>query len=1687
MPVFGDDAGEPCHSVTWCQQGWRFNLDHVVDPHGNVISYYYGKETNHYARGGQTTVEGTPYDRGGYLRHADYGQRENQVYATPAPARVAFSYAERCLPSGTVTCAESDLNESTKANWPDLPYDLMCAAATRCTASQVSPTFFTRKRLVKINTEVRQGTGWSPVESWALAHVFYRNDDGSDTLWLKKITHTGHRGGVDLPLPATEFDSIQLANRVDTATYGALTRRRMYTIKNESGGQTAITYESTNCAAGALPAAGTSTKRCFPAIYRPGAAPVLDWFHKYVVAQVLTDDLVGGNDRMMTRYEYGGDAAWRKFEPDGFAKDDDLTWADWRGYGQVTVRAGDYANQWTRTDHRFLRGLSEGVRPDGSKPAVTVTDSAGTTYTDANELAGHEYETTAYNGADVISRSIAQPWLKITRTQTEDWGSLKASMVRTAVTREFTRLFPDTPAGQPRWRESRSSGTFDEVWGRSTSMDDEGDTGVPGDEKCVTTDYVDNPGKYLYAFPSHTRTVAVRCGAQVDMAKQLIADEVVGYDLKEPGAAPVAGVVTRKDVLDRWNGTGVEHVTTDRTTAIDGYGRPTTVVDPLGKATVTEYTETNGLNTQIKTTNPLTHATTTTYDPAYGQQTASVDPNGARTEMAYDALGRLPKVWLPNRDRTAGASPNLTYGYNVRKDKATVITTSTLSNDGTYRSSYELYDGLLRLRQAQTPADGGWLLTDMLTTGTGQTKRSNEAYLVASGTVGDVPLTVAAGATQAHTTYRYDGADRVVDETYGVAGVTRWNTSTAYYGDRTSVDPPAGDVPTTTVVDARGNITELWQYKGAGPSGPADVTKYGYTATGQQAWMEDALGNRWTNEYDQRGLKTWSVDPDSGKSTYTYDVGGRRTSVTDARQVKVSMKYDALGRVVETWQGEIGTGTKLTASTYDTIKKGLPYYTARITPNGTNYVINAAYDQLGRATSVKYQFSPSAVGATLGQTYTFGTAYNLDGTVQSTTVPAAGGLPQETLVTGYDALVRPTSLRSATSSYVTVPNDTGNKGYDAYNRLTKIELHTGGADKKAWQLWDYEAGTGRLVRSRLTRESPGLNEMDAAYRYDATGNLLSVADTPGAGTRDIQCFTYDNLRRLTEAWATASQATDPCGETPAVGGPAPYHEKWTFDAVGNRRTETVFGTGGAADVERTYTYPAQGADSANQPHIPTAVTQSGAGADRTFEYGADATGNTTCRPNAANGNDCTGTPANHQSLTWDAEGRLASSKPAGGQTTNYLYDAGGNRQVRKEPAATTLYLPGMELKLDTASGQVTGTRHYTFAGKSVAVRTGSASVAFQASDHQGTPTASVNATNGAIVWRRTTPYGSDRGTPPPAWPDQKGFIGGTEDATGLTHLRAREYDPIMGRFIADDPVLIPGDPQSINGFGYANSNPATMKDPSGACILDEENGGCWRPPKTPQGNPCAQKSASQCGPDAIVQPESPVLYTTTFGKHNTVLIVFKDGHAFINGYLLPDGFPGKPEELAAALDGTDLVRAGSAAELLATTAEAVAAICNAVCFNDAGIEWKKKVWADADVYKSLVPKVPHKENWWDRNGSTVLTVVAIAAVVACTGFSGGTATVVCVSLALSSSIGSGADAIYQYSILEHPDSGDRICLGARLLWSAFGARLAPKASMPRGVITSNSGSMEAANKAGENMLIRNGDILGHASCHGGGH
>ncbi|MBB2743669.1 UNVERIFIED_ORG: RHS repeat-associated protein [Microbispora rosea subsp. rosea] len=1433
VPVFGDDEGEPCHksafSDSWCRRAWRWNLDYVVDPHGTVSTFWYGKETNYYRRDVTTLTDGVPngtptsYDRGGYLKRIDYGQRSDAIFTSSAPARVSFDVRERCIPTSSFDCAESKFTKDNAKYWPDVPYDQNCDSGDKC-IDKYSPTFWTRKRLAAVTTQMLSGGTYRDVDTWTLDQQMRAPGDGTAaTLWLAGITHTGKVGGT-ASLPSVRFAGVQKPNRVD-ALEGRppLTKWRISAIDNETGGSLSVAYSDEDCTAGDKPDIGTNTRRCYPQYWSPEGAtsPKLDWFHKYVVTQVREIDRTGGAPDEVTSYEYLGGGAWHHDDDDGLTKEKYKTWSQWRGYGRVRVTHGEAPEQRSRSEYLYFRGMDGDELPGGGTRNVKVTDSTGAAVDDADALQGRVREEIHFDGPEgaALTGTVTGYWVKRTAKRVRSWGTTTASMVREDTERARTAL------ASGGWRRTLTDTDYN-ADGLPTQVDDLGDESTASDDQCIRTEYARDESRWMISYVSRVETVTKACDLTPKRPDDVASDVRKYYDGKAFGAAPSKGDVTRTEKLGSWNG-GPQYVTVG-TTAFDAYGRPLVVTDASGGKTTTAYTPATGLVTGTTVTNALGHVDKTEVEPAWGLPTATIDVNGKRTDLAYDPLGRLAGVWLPGRAKaTYDSTPNMKFGYGIRTDGPTTVTTSTLRNDGaTYTTGYALYDGLLRHRQTQQPAPGGGrVVNDTLYDTRGLVYKTNQDYYV-EGTPGATLWTPASDDdVPGQSVTLYNGMEWPTAQIFRKRGSEQWRTTATYGGDRISVDPPAGGTPTTSITNARGELVEFREYGSDGPAGDYDATTYTYTPTGQPESIKDTDGNAWTYHYDLRGRIVQLDDPDKGTAKLTYDdTTDRLLTTTDARGRSVFLTYDGLGRKTAEYEGTSASGTKLAEWKYDTlldgtVVKGQPTASIRYVRNATTGAMDAyttavtgfddAYRTLGAQTVI-----PASEGALAG-TYKISTDYNLDGTVHRTVLPAAGGLLAETMLYGYDELGHPTTTRGLTN-YVTSTT------YSKLGQVLDMTMSTG--LKRVKETNFYEEGTGRLTRSLFERETSPISIADTNYSYDPSGNITRIADTPSGQTPDVQCFRQDHLQRLTEAWT----ATDGCASGPSaavIGGAAPYWQSFGYDKVGNRTKEVDHQASG--DVTKTYAYAGAGKP---QPHTLTSVAYQGGDRDGQIDgYTYDAAGNTTERGSG-------------RALEWDVEGHLAKSTDPSGVST-FVYDAGGERLIRRDPTSTTLYVAGMEIRLDKTTGAKTATRYYSHGGQVVAARTTGKALTWLAADHHGTTDVSVTDDDAQTpVRRRFTPFGQQRGTPPSFWPGQRGFVGGViDEATSLTHLGAREYDAETGRFISVDPVFDASDPQSWNGYAYADNNPVNGSDPTG--LMLDGGGQCGVIPS----NPCNPPSGGHGG------------------------------------------------------------------------------------------------------------------------------------------------------------------------------------------------------------------------------------------------
>ncbi|MFB9904405.1 RHS repeat-associated core domain-containing protein [Allokutzneria oryzae] len=1361
VPVFGDDASEPCHGASFgasmCTQAWRWNLDKVIDRHGNVINYNYSPETNSY--GANNKDAAVQYVRGGTLKTVEYGMRDGQPQPT---GRVEFTTADRCVPG-------SDCKPEKKDNWPDVPWDTKCEGST-C-KDKHSPSFWSTKRLDSITTKVWNGSSFSDVDKWVLEQQYPAPGDGEKAaLWLKGITHTG-LAGTPVTLPQVTFEGTKMPNRVNKSDgVGPLLRYRITGVVSESGGVTTVRYARPDCVDGvSMPVnPETNTLRCFPAKWaKKDFSERTDYFHKYVVEEVVQSDRISANTEQVSGYTYLDGAAWA-YDDSEFTKEEHRTWNEFRGFRRVHVRQGkpgDPSGPVTLTEKRFYRGMNGDKQPGGTRTAK-VPDSEGVERVDDKWLRGLEYETQIRDGDAVVEKTLSTP---VAQGPTATRGTLKAYIVGLGTETTYTTL-----AGGGRLT-TRTVTTYDDR-GQPITTDDLGDIATATDDKCTRTTYARNTERWLLTSVARVETVAVACGTAPVFPRDAITDTRNAFDGKAFGETPVTGDVTKSEVLKDRPASGPVYAP-GSTTGYDAYGRVTSSADALGRTTTTRYTPGTGLAKDVVVTNPLGHATTTTVEPFFGQPTVVVDPNGRKTETAYDALGRKTEVWLPNRAKKDGVRGSAWFSYNYRKDAPTVVTTTSIGPNGNFTSGNEIYDGLLRLRQAQMPAPGGGrLIVDTRYDSQGRIYKSTMPYFNDSA-VDDKLLLASDTDIAMHTVLEFDGAGRRTAAITKVGATEKSRTTTKYEGDRKHVTPPQGGTATTTVVDARGQAVELRQYHGAAQTSPYDTTKYTWTAAGRLATVVEPAGSTRRYTYDLRGRKVTEENPDRGTTKASYDDAGQTVSTTDARGTTLTFDYDALGRKTKLSSG----ATTLAEWTYDTVAygKGLP-------AGDTRYVDGNAY----KTQIVGYNASNKPLGTTvtipaseqtLAGSYTTHARYNPDGSLAGTTFPAIGDLPSESVMHTYDDLGKATTTSAGADGTTTeLVTDTQ---YTRYGELARTQL--GETGKRVWLSRYYDTNTRRLARTIVDAEVPNPKQNDTNYTYDPSGNIKSIVDGP-----DAQCFRMDHLQRLTDAW-TPGNGCEADPSTAALSGPAPYWHSYTYDKAGNRLTETQHAAGG--DTVRTAAFPAPG----GSHQVKSVETKTPSGT-KTDTFGYDASGNTVTR--------------NGQRLDWDAEGRT-TRVTEGDKVTEFVHDAGGDRLIRRDPVGITLYLDGQELQLVKATGKLQATRYYQHGGTAVAMRDASG-LTWLAGDHQGTAQIAVKSGDLSVIRRKQLPFGGPRDTA--EFPGEKGFVGGTEDAsTGLVQLGARAYDAALGRFLSVDPIMDATDPQQMHGYTYANNSPITKLDPTG--------------------------------------------------------------------------------------------------------------------------------------------------------------------------------------------------------------------------------------------------------------------------------
>lgn len=529
-----------------------------------------------------------------------------------------------------------------------------------------------------------------------------------------------------------------------------------------------------------------------------------------------------------------------------------------------------------------------------------------------------------------------------------------------------------------------------------------------------------------------------------------------------------------------------------------------------------------------------------------------------------------------------------------------------------------------------------------------------------------------------------------------------------------------------------------------------NVTSYTYDSYGNVDSVTNALGQTVRYVYTKSGLLSSITDANGNDIRYSYDDKGQTTAITYADGSRETWSYDEVGNVTG-WTTRAG---KTVQMSYDA--KG-NLLSKTVEDEGTT---RFTYDGLGHMLS-----STDSGGTT---TWTYDERYRM------TKVQYPDG---HSLNYSYDSYDRMTAMT----------DDVGNTTNYSYNAWGDLTLVTNG-DGKTVASYEYDKG-GRLVR-----ETKG-NGTSTVYTYTLSGNADTIThyDAHGAETAFFR-YEYNEVNLRTAMTTKDGKWTygyDAIGQlvqadfAPAADSNVPeQHISYEYDTAGNRTRTVVNGE------ETLYTN--------------NELNQTTAAGDTRYEYDVDG--------NLIRKTDETGVT----SYEWSAEGRLLGMMTPTGDVYTYTYNAAGERISTSVNGKVTTYVYD-------GAGNGNVVTEYDTEGKSKYYQYGNGLIGFDDaldgkywydSDALGSVTGITDASGNLIATYAYDPFGSMIGSTGSldnayTW---LGLLGLVSDDSGLTYMRARQYDAQTGTFISADPVGANG---GLNMYAYCFNNSLSLIDITG--------------------------------------------------------------------------------------------------------------------------------------------------------------------------------------------------------------------------------------------------------------------------------
>jgi RHS repeat-associated protein len=559
-------------------------------------------------------------------------------------------------------------------------------------------------------------------------------------------------------------------------------------------------------------------------------------------------------------------------------------------------------------------------------------------------------------------------------------------------------------------------------------------------------------------------------------------DDTPGTDTDNPRTRSVYDAAGRLEMVVDENGhiTSYGYDAADRqisitnalnqttTTQYDADGRRSQITDTAGRTTKFVYdlagrlVETvhpdEGADDGNDANNPRTFAD---YDKA-GRKIAERDEHGRAVRFAYDKLGRLIAVFLP--DPVTGNNPplNAVIGNELPSSPDSGVLVTRYAYD-------EAGNKLTQITPSCSSANGG-------SGGAGCAATSNSGVI---------------------TTWTYDNAGRVLTRTLPLGQVETFQYDSL--GRRSQH------------TDFRGHITGYTYHANTDWLAAIDYANQpdislGYTPGGQLREVHDANGTTtYTRDTRNRLTQvTWPQRPGMTAAptiSYQYDAAGNRTRLTTPNQV-LDYAYDNLNRLVTVTPQ--GATAPVAAYTYD--EAGNRATLAYDNGSTTSYT----YNRRNRLTGIRHK-----AGATL----LLGIAYTLDPSGLRTGIHETGAINRQVSYT-YDAVKRLTS-----ESVIAASGDRRTSWvYDKTgNRLTQVQ-HIGPAGSEtgsATTAYVYDANDRLTTETTtLTGSAPGSAAGQTTYTYDAAGNTIKKV-----APDETLDYRYDDANRLAELETLAGEVT----------------------------------------------------------------------------------------------------------------------------------------------------------------------------------------------------------------------------------------------------------------------------------------------------------------------------------------------------------------------------------------------------------------------------------------------------------------------------------------------------------------------------------------------------------------------------------